>query len=42
MDELPTTTDGMYIAYCDILGFSDLTTSRFEEAVKLYCGLEIL
>jgi hypothetical protein len=36
MGELPPATDGMYVAYCDILGFSDLTTSRFDETLKLY------
>jgi hypothetical protein len=36
MGELPPVTDEMYVAYCDILGFSDLTTSRFDEALKLY------
>lgn len=25
-----------YVAFCDILGFSDLVTTRFEETVKIY------
>jgi hypothetical protein len=36
MDEIPTIIDGMYVAYCDILGFSELTTSHFDETMKLY------
>ena len=36
MGGLPLVTDGMYVAYCDILGFSDLTTSRFDETLEFY------
>lgn len=36
MDKLPPVTDGTYVAYCDILGFSEFTTSHFDETVKIY------
>lgn len=36
MDELPPVTDGMYVAYCDILGFSDLTVSDFDGTLRFY------
>jgi hypothetical protein len=36
MNEFPPVIDGMYVAFCDILGFSDLTTSHFDQTLKLY------
>jgi hypothetical protein len=39
MSESPLATDGMYVAYCDILGFSELTTSHFDATLKLYSEL---
>jgi len=36
IEKLPPVTDGMYVAFCDILGFSDLTTSQFDETLRLY------
>jgi hypothetical protein len=36
MDDSPVVIDGMYVAFCDILGFSELTISRFEATLSLY------